>query len=133
MRYPGVAVVGGAIYLFGGVSTAQGTDTAAIQRYDPATQTAQVVAQLPAPLSHTTAVVLDGSVYLLGGFVNNVVSGVVLRVDLPAGTSAVVGMLPAPVSDAAAAVVGGTGYLVGGQGTTSAPVDTILTLTTTRH
>ncbi len=67
VRYPGVAVVGGAIYLFGGVTTAGGSDTASIQRYDPATGATQVVAQLPAPLSHTTAVVLGNAVYLLGG------------------------------------------------------------------
>jgi non-specific serine/threonine protein kinase len=140
VRYPGVAVVGGAIYLFGGVSTGQGTDTATIQRYDPASQTTQVVGQLPAPLSHTTAVALGGAVYLFGGFINNVVSGLVLRVDVPTGTtgvqgvvSAAAGQLPAPVSDAAAVVVGGTGYLVGGQGTNSAPVDTVLTLSVARR
>ena len=128
VRYPGVAVVGGAIYLFGGVSTAQGSDTASIQRYDPATGATQIVAQLPAPLSHTTAVVLGSAVYLLGGFVNNVISNQVLRVDLPSGTVTPAGSLPAAISDAAAVTVGRTAYVAGGQGATSAPVDTVLTL-----
>jgi hypothetical protein len=133
VRYPAVAVVDGAVYLFGGVSTGQGTDTAAIQRYDPATQTTRVVAQLPAPLSHATAVPLGGAVYLLGGFVNNAVSAQVLRVDVPTGAVTPAGTLPTPLTDAAAVVVGGTGYLAGGQGPTSAPVDAVLTLTLARR
>ena len=133
VRYPAVAVVDGAVYLFGGVSTAQGTDTTAIQRYDPATQTTRVVAQLPAPLSHATALALGGAVYLFGGFVSNAVSAQVLRVELPAGTVTPAGTLPAPLTDAAAVVVGGTGYLAGGQGPTSAPVDTVLTLAVARR
>jgi N-acetylneuraminic acid mutarotase len=129
VRYPGLAVVGGAIYLFGGVTTAQGADTASIQRYDPATGTTQVVAQLPAPLSHTTAVVLGNAVYLLGGYVKNVVSNQILRVDLPSGTATPAGSLPTAISDAAAVTVGRTAYLAGGQGASGVPVDTILTLT----
>jgi len=128
VRYPAVAVVGNAVYLFGGVATAQGTDTKDIQRYDPATGTTQIVGQLPATLSHATAVVLGDSVYLLGGFVNDVVSAQVLRVQLPSVTVTPAGSLPTPLSDAAATVVNGVGYLVGGQGSTSAPVTTVLTL-----
>jgi hypothetical protein len=129
VRYPGIAVVGGAIYLFGGVTNAQGTDTTSIQRYDPATGATQVIGQLPAPLSHTTAVVLGNAVYLVGGFVNNVISNQVLRVDLPSGTVTPAGSAPAVISDAAAVTVGRTAYVAGGQGATSAPVDTVLTLT----
>jgi N-acetylneuraminic acid mutarotase len=131
VRYPAVAVVNNAVYLFGGVTTAQGTDTTDIQRYDPATNTTQIVGQLPAPLSHATAVPLGDSVYLLGGFVNNAISTQVLRVQLPTATVTPVGALPTPLSDAAAAVVNGVGYLVGGQGSTSAPVTTVLALTLT--
>ena len=72
VRYPAVAVVHHAIYLFGGVTTASGADTTAIQRYDPKTQTTSVVAHLAAPLSHATAMVFGGVVFVLGGFVDNV-------------------------------------------------------------
>jgi len=74
---------------------------------------------------------LGDSVYLLGGFVNNAISTQVLRVQLPTATVTPVGALPTPLSDAAAAVVNGVGYLVGGQGSTSAPVTTVLALTLT--
>ena len=37
VRYPAIAVLGHAIYLFGGVASTKGTDTAAIQRLDTAT------------------------------------------------------------------------------------------------
>ena len=80
------------------------------------------------PLSHATAAVLGGAVFLFGGFVNNVVSNQVLRVDLP-GTVTPAGNLPVALTDAAAVVIGSTGYLAGGQGSTSAPVDSVLTLT----
>lgn len=108
------------------MSNAAGVDTRVIRRYDPGSGATQVVAQLPAPLSHATAV------YLLGGFVNNIVSNQVLRVDLPSGAVSPAGTLPAGVTDAAAVVIGHTAYLVGGQGPNSAPVDTVLTLSVGR-
>jgi N-acetylneuraminic acid mutarotase len=128
VRYPAVAVVGGSIYLFGGVQSTGMPDSSAIQRYDPASGTTTVVGQLPTPLSHATAVVLHGAVFLLGGFANNVITAQALRVDLPAATVTGVGTLPAAVSDAAAVSINDNALLVGGQGASSAPVDTIVAL-----
>ncbi|MFA5883858.1 MAG: hypothetical protein WDA60_08410 [Acidimicrobiia bacterium] len=126
VRYPAIAVIDGAIYLFGGVSTTGGTDTASVQRYDPKTEQTTVAAKLPAPLSHSTAVVLDDVVYLLGGYVNNRLGGQVWRFDPRAVTTADAGVaLPAPLSDSAAVVIDGVGYLVGGQGTDKKPVTTV--------
>jgi N-acetylneuraminic acid mutarotase len=115
-RYPAVAVQGGAIYLFGGVATAGGSDTTAIQRYDPASRTATVVAHLPAPLSHATAVPFGRVVFVVGGYVNDVPSNQILRFDPATATVTAVGSLPQPLTDAGAAVIGGVGYLVGGEG-----------------
>jgi N-acetylneuraminic acid mutarotase len=130
VRYPAVAVVGKRIYVFGGVMNSDaGTDTAAVQRLDTATGKIEVVAQLPTPLSHASAVVLRHQVLLLGGYVHNTeLSDQILRFD-PASTSTEsVGQLPAPLSDAAAAVIANRGFLIGGQGTDRAPVATVTTI-----
>jgi N-acetylneuraminic acid mutarotase len=130
VRYPAAAAAGGAIYVFGGVASASGGDTRSIQKIDPATGQVSVVGQLPAPLSHANAVEIGGQIYVLGGFVNNQVTGQVLRFDPRGGTVAPAGTLPAPVTDAAAITIDGTAYLVGGQGTDRAPVATVVALTT---
>jgi len=91
------------------------------------------VAQLPAPLSHASAVVLRGQIYLLGGYVDNTrLSDQILRFDPAAGTTTAAGTLPAPVSDAAAVVIDGRGYLVGGQGADRTPRATITVITPTK-
>jgi N-acetylneuraminic acid mutarotase len=130
VRYPAAAAAGGAIYVFGGVANASGGDTRSIQKIDPATGKTSAVGQLPAALSHANAVEVGGQVYVLGGFVNNQVSGQVLRFDPRDATVTQAGTLPAPVTDAAATTIGGTAYLVGGQGTDRAPVATVVALTT---
>jgi hypothetical protein len=123
VRYPAVAVVDGAVYLFGGVSTTGGTDTTAIQRYDPRAGRTTIVARLPSPLSHSTAIVLDGAVYLLGGYVDNRLGAQVWRFDPRVRATTDAGVtLTAPRSDAAAVVIDGVGYLVGGQGPDKQPV-----------
>ncbi len=127
VRYPAVTAANGAVYIIGGV-TSNGTDTSAVQRYDPKTGATTVIAQLPAPTSHASAVALGTSVYVLGGFVNNTVSSQVLRVDLGTGAVSQAGMLPAPLSDAAVTMIGPSAYLAGGQGPDSAPVSTVYAL-----
>ncbi|HSO94824.1 MAG TPA: hypothetical protein VLV81_02155 [Acidimicrobiia bacterium] len=127
VRYPAVTTSNGAVYIIGGV-TSSGADTAAVQRYDPKTGTTTVIAQLPAPTSHASAVALGTSIYVLGGFVNNAVSNQVLRVDLGTGAVSQAGSLPTGLSDAAVATVGPFAYLAGGQGPDSAPVKTVYAL-----
>ncbi len=86
------------------------------------------MAQLPAPLSHASAITFGNVVFLLGGFVNNTPSTRVLRFDVSANRITDVGTLPAPLTDAAATTVAGTGYLVGGEGpgrATTANVETL--------
>jgi N-acetylneuraminic acid mutarotase len=128
VRYPAVAAAGGAIYVFGGVATVSGADTRSIQKIDPASGQITVVGQLPAALSHASAVVLGDQVLVLGGFVSNQLTAQVLRFDPRTAAITDAGSLPAPVSDGAAVTVGDTAYLVGGQGTDRAPVAAVVTL-----
>jgi Kelch motif len=130
VRYPAVAVVGKAIYLFGGVSNSEaGVDTSTVQRFDTASGAIDTVATLPTSLSHAGAIVLGGQVYLLGGYVDNTrLSDQILRFDPATGATTSVGTLPAPVSDGAAVVIGKQGYLVGGQGVDRSPLATVTVL-----
>jgi non-specific serine/threonine protein kinase len=116
VRYPAVHAIKNSVYLFGGVTTANGTDTASVQRYDPTTHTTTVVAQLPAPLSHASAIAFGDVAFILGGFVNNVPSTEILRFDANTNRVTNVGTLPAPLTDAGATVISEVGYLVGGEG-----------------
>ncbi len=65
---------------------------------------------------------------MLGGFVNNQVTGQVLQYDPRSGAVAPAGTLPSPVTDGAVTSIGDTAYLVGGQGTDRAPVATVVEL-----
>jgi hypothetical protein len=76
-RYPAIAAVGTKIYLFGGLVAGgeyNGTFSTTVQSFDVATRQAHVVGQLPVPLAHARAAVLDGQV-LVFGFAAYLVSG----------------------------------------------------------
>ena len=110
------------------VASTSGADTRSIQKVDPGSGKVSDVGQLPAPLSHASAVELGGRIYVLGGFVANQVTGQVLQFDPQAATVAAAGTLPAPVTDGAVTAIGDTAYFVGGQGTDRAPVATVVEL-----
>jgi hypothetical protein len=68
-RYPAIAVVGTTIYLFGGLVAGgeyNGTFSATVQSFDVATRQGHVVGQLPVPLAHARAAVLDGPLLVFG-------------------------------------------------------------------
>jgi outer membrane protein assembly factor BamB len=125
VRYPAVAAVGQAIYLFGG-ETAGGTPTDAIQRVDVSNGDARVIGRLPNPLDHASAVAPGGHIYVLGGDAGGAASARILAFDPSQGTAAVAGRLPTPVSNAAAATLGAKGYLVGGIGAGGAPLRSVI-------
>lgn len=130
VRYSGIGVLDGQIFLLGGVASASGVDTAAIQRFDPKTNQTTVVGQLPQALSHPTSVQFGPLVFLAGGFVNNARVTKVQKVDLRSLTTADTGqVLPGPMSDGAAVVIGGTAYLVGGEGADGKASTTVTLLT----
>jgi hypothetical protein len=83
---------------------------------------------LPQPVSHAAAVVLDGTIYLLGGRRNGAASDQILRFDPARGVAVRAGHLASPVFDGAAGTVSGAGYLVGGVGAQGTSVDTIMKL-----
>ena len=102
VRYPAVAVAGNAIYLFGG-ETASGRPTDVVQEIDPAAGTARIVAHLPQPASHASAVDLGGRIYVLGGTVGGSQTDRVVGFDPGTRALRAAGALPSPVSNAAAA------------------------------
>lgn len=116
VRYAASAVVGTSIYLFGG--EVSGAELGVVQRYDTVTHTTSVVARLPVPLGHASAVVLGGRVLLLGGRVQpNVGTRAMWWFDPTTQRFTRAGELPAPITDAAVAVSadGRTAWLLGGE------------------
>lgn len=117
MRYPAVAALGSAVYVFGGLIAGgeyTGTFSNAIQRISLPTGSARVVGHLPTPLAHAMAAVVAGRIYVLGGSAPGGPSNAVRRFDATTNTIALVGRLPHPLTDAAVATTGRTVYLLGG-------------------
>ena len=117
VRYPAVAAVGSAVYVFGGLITGgeyTGTFTSAIQRIYLPTGTARIVGHLPTPLAHAMAAVVSGRVYVLGGSAPGGPSAAIRRFDPVRNRIALVGRLPHSLTDAAVATIGRTVYLLGG-------------------
>src|SRR5947208_16190445 len=85
VRYTAVAALGERIYAFGG-ELGSGADTDQIQEYDAATGRASVAGHLPQGVSHASAVVLNGSIFLAGGRRAGSASDRILRFDPGRGT-----------------------------------------------
>lgn len=128
VRYPEIAVAGGYLWVFGGL-TPRGP-VADVQRVNLRTGRADLAGRLPRPLEAGAAFTVDGAVYLVGGLtparsdsraasaspgMASLVTSSAVRRFSPGGWSfPVVGRLPVPVSHAGVTVAGGTAYLVGG-------------------
>ena len=134
VRYPAAAVLDGKLYVFGGGlsggSESATGDSTAIQEIDIVSGRARVLAELPHTLSHSTAVTVDGEVFVLGGRVDGAVSPQVWHFDRDAGALVAAGELPVAVSDSAAVVVRGVAYLLGGESAADEPVASVATLRT---
>ncbi len=130
LRYAAVAAVGGKLVIAGG-TLADGVSEA-ILTYDPAGDGA--VAQtgvLPDPVTHASAAVLGGRVYVIGGrrTVTGAQTAAIVEIDPATMVATDVGALPAPLSDAAVAVSGGRIMVAGGESAAGAPVATLLAVT----
>ena len=113
VRYAASAVLGHAVWLFGGERG--GVRRRAVQRVD-ASGRARVVARLPRPLGHASALVLGGRILLAGGRTSATRPTTGCGGSTPRRRSfAPAGRLPRPLADAAVASDGETGYLVGGE------------------
>lgn len=127
VRYTAVAAIGSRIYAFGG-ELADGSETDQIQEYDNDTGRPSVAGRLPGAVSHASALVLNGAIYLLGGRRNGAASDRILRFEPSRHAVVPAGHLPAPVFDAAAGVASGVGYLAGGIGAQGTSVDSVVRL-----
>lgn len=113
VRYAAVAVLGHAIYLFGGLD-AGGATISDVQRYDVATGRTRVVGHLPQPLSGASAFVLDGRLVVAGGrLADNAATADVMTWSN--GRMHHLTRLRRPVANAATVVQGTTAWLLGGE------------------
>ena len=124
VRYAAVAEGGGLIYVIGGVGA--GGDRTDIQRVDPATGQVDLIGQMPAPISHASAIVRDGRILVIGGRSEGKPQNTIWQIAVGTGATRLVGHLPRPLSDFAIGEVAGTIYLLGGE--TSTQVASIVAL-----
>lgn len=122
----------GKIYLFGG--EVSGTEKDTVQTWDPQTGTGSVVAHLPMPLGHMSAVAVGDKFLVLGGRTDASSGAMTDRMwwfDPATHTFSDAGRLPYPVADAAL-VLGdaGNAYLIGGE--SPHPISTILKIQVTQ-
>ena len=127
VRYPAVAALGTAVYVFGGLISGgeyNGVFTNDVQRVDPATGAATVVGHLPFPLAHAMGSEMAGRLYVMGGSAPSWTSRQVLAFDPANNRISLVALLPEPVTDAAVVTIGHATYLLGGI-STSGPLASI--------
>ncbi len=125
LRYAGVAMLGGRIYVAGGVTTSG--ESAAVYAVDPASRSVTQIATLPAAVAHAPLVALGRFLYLVGGTdAQGGALGSILRIDPASGTVVSAGRLPSPLADAAATRIGTRIVVLGGAG--AAPSNAVLEL-----
>lgn len=131
---PVAVTVGNKILVIGGATTPPNTDVAAVhpaqphivlgtvEEYDPATNTWRERRPMPTPRNHTTAGVVNGKVYVIGGRVAAAFIGVGSNVDVveeydPATDrwGAVKARMPTARSAMASGVYNGRIYVEGGE------------------
>lgn len=121
VRYGAAAVgPGGSVWLAGGelgATESGGTSepTNDIQRFDPSTGVASVVAHLPVALGHASAFFLGGELYVAGGRSASGPLSQIWRLDPASGQVTLAGSLPGPRSDAGVGLAGKAAYLIGGE------------------
>jgi len=114
VRYAASAVADGSVWLFGG--EVGGVMQTAVQRIDPTTGKAQVVAHLPVRIGHTMAMPFGSRILLVGGRSDpNTPLSTMWWFDPASGRFTAAGRLPMPLADAGVAEVGSTAYLIGGE------------------
>lgn len=128
LRYAAVAVVGKRIIIAGGYETNAVSDQ--ILSFDPATGAVSPLGRLPSPLTHASAVFVDGRVVVVGGrrSESGDETSAILAINPQNGAVTTVGQLPHPLSDAAIALRSGRIVVAGGDNG-SGPQSSILSLT----
>jgi N-acetylneuraminic acid mutarotase len=88
----------------------------------------RVIGRLPTPVSHASAVVLGGRIYVLGGRSHGVALRRIVAFDPAGGIARLAGRLPLAVTNAAAVESGSSGYLIGGIGSGEQALDTVISV-----
>jgi hypothetical protein len=133
VRYPAVAALGDAIYVFGGQAVGgpkngQAVDT--VQLIVPAQGTATIVGHMPSPVAGASAFVLGGHIYLAGGVAQTAGAqpeaalNSVWAYDTSTKKLIGAGTLPVPTSYAGVAVLNGRAWVVGGE-SAGTPLSTV--------
>jgi N-acetylneuraminic acid mutarotase len=110
LQDPAVAVLGGAVYAFGGLDASQASSNTVMRVTATGTHS---LTPLPTALHDAAATALGGQLYVLGGGQFTSYSGIG-RYTPASGTTRLVGALPTPLSDLAVTSIGPTAYVVGG-------------------
>lgn len=128
LRYAAVAVAGKKIVIAGG--TEPDSVSSQILSFDPATGVVSPLGRLPGPVTHASAVFVDGRVVIVGGRAQadggEMTS--VLAINPATGAVATAAQLPQPLSDAAVALSGGRIVVAGGDNG-NGPQSSVLALT----
>jgi hypothetical protein len=114
-RFPVLASLNNKVYVFGG--EVNGNPINNVYSIDLATGAVAETTKLVRPLSHASAFVVNGGIFLAGGKTDKGLTDYIWRFD-PAATPPTYlfsGTLPHPISDAAAVTVGNKVYLAGGE------------------
>ena len=112
-----VAALGGKVYVIGGFgSTREPVDI--VEVYDPATDVWRTVAPLPIPIHHAAAAVVDGRLFVVGGYtggrVQSTTLGTVFEYEPSQNTWRGRAQMPTRRGGLAVAAVGGRLYALGG-------------------
>ncbi|HXV92136.1 MAG TPA: protein kinase, partial [Pseudonocardia sp.] len=105
---------GGYAYAVGGRDLSADRNSAALERYDPATGAWERLADMPSPRGGIGAAVVDGRIVVVGGEDPTRVIADVDGYDLKSGTWAALPPMPTPRHGMAVAGVGDTVYTLGG-------------------
>jgi N-acetylneuraminic acid mutarotase len=113
------AVIAGKLFVFGGFAgTSYGAPVEPmVSVYDPATDRWSRAADLPLDVTHSNAVVVDGTVWMAGGYRGahpGVTVANVLRYDIASDAWSAGPPLPVPIAAGTLALVGRTLHYVGG-------------------
>jgi hypothetical protein len=127
VRYAAVAALPDKIYVFGG-ELGSGHDTNEIQEYDIATERSVVAGRLPGPVSHASAITLEGTIFLLGGRVGGAGTDRIYRFDPARNAVTPAGRLPQPVYDGAAGALDNRAFLIGGIGGSGTSLSSVIEL-----
>lgn len=127
----GVEQIGSKIYVIGGTEMADGKpplwDSTLNTRYDPATDTWQAMAPLPFGLTHVGTAVLDGKLYVVGGFTAIIHVNAQSRAYVYDPVKNMWTRLPdfsSPRGSVSAVAVNGKIHIFGGRGLDKVPVNT---------